>query len=446
MKRSNLLYLEKWFLQKDRKPLVLRGARQVGKTHLVRQFAETRKLDLIEINFEFQPEAMSLFESYDVVKIKNLIKLTYGKSLGLQSVLFLDELQAAPSMFKVLRFLYEVKVDFAIIAAGSLLEFTFSETEMSVPVGRLEYHFLGPVNFKEFLNAKNENDLIAFIESFHAKDIIPPPVHNKISNLFQEYLSIGGMPEVVHSFLNRQDFNDCDRIKNLIINTYEDDFHKYKKRVPWERIRKVFRSIPQQLGNKFKYSKVTTEEKAKSLSQALDLLCMAQVAHKVSHSSAQGLPLGSQIHENYFKILFLDFGLCNTLLGLNTSNLYTSQNLNSLFKGELFEQIVGQHLLFSSQAYMPPELYTWAREKAGSSAEVDFLITCEHQIIPIEVKSGSTGHLKSLLFFLEERSLPLGIRINTEPPSLMTIKQSQLLSLPIYMVTEIRRLCSELLN
>jgi predicted AAA+ superfamily ATPase len=444
MRRENLSYLNKWLKQANRKPLVLRGARQVGKTHLVRDFAKTQDLDLIEINFEFQPESISLFETFDMKVIGQLIKAAYGKTLSEKTLLFFDEIQIRPELFKVLRFFYESKVVFPIVAAGSLLEFALSEKNISVPVGRLEYHFLGPVQFKEYLRAQGKDELVEFIETFRPDDKIPELIHKKLSRHFQDYLSLGGMPEVIQSYLDHQDFNECDRIKGLIVNTYEDDFHKYRDRVPWERIRKVFRSIPQQLGEKFKYSKVTDAERALALSKALDLLCLAQVAHRIYHSHAQGLPLGSQLKENYFKVLFLDFGLSNYILGLKTNQIFSITDLHSTFKGALFEQVVGQHLLFSEEPFRTPELHTWAREKAQSSSELDYLIEVRGNIIPIEVKSGANGHLLSLHNFIKERSLKLGIRFNTEPPDVIDYENYKILSYPVYLATELRRICGSL--
>lgn len=281
MKRQNLTYLSQWLKGKKRKPLVLRGARQVGKTHLVRDFAKENNLELIEINFEFNPESISLFESYNLKKIGDLIKVAFSKSLNSNSLLFFDEIQTTPEVFKVLRFLYESDAEFPIIAAGSLLEFALFKESISVPVGRLEYSFLGPCNFKEFLSALGEKDLVHYISDYLPSEPIPEIIHKKLSDYFQDYLAVGGMPEVIQSYIDQKDLDECDRIKSLIINTYEDDFHKYRERVPWERIRAVFRSVPQQLGEKFKYTKVTQNEKALSLSKALDLLCLAQVSYRV---------------------------------------------------------------------------------------------------------------------------------------------------------------------
>ncbi len=444
MKRNNEAYLNKWLTQKNRKPLVLRGARQVGKTHLIRQFAKNENLDLIEINFEFTPDVTSLFQTFDLVQIKKMIKANYGLDLNSKTLLFFDEIQKQPEIFNVLRFFYENNVPFPIVAAGSLLEFALADKNISVPVGRIEYHFLGPCNFKEFLSAIGQNQLTEYIESYQLTDSVPETIHQKISNYFQEYLAIGGMPEVIQKYIDDSDFDDCDRIKNLIVHTYEDDFHKYRALTPWDRIRSVYRSTPQQASEKFTYAKISKAEKSLPLSRALDLLCLAQVCHRVYHSNAQGLPLAAQIKKNYFKVLFLDFGLSHSMLGINTKSFFSpTTNLNSLFKGSLFEQVVGQQLMSTNHPYIQPEIFTWAREKDQSSAEIDYLMDIKGQIIPIEVKSGSTGHLKSLHIFMNEKKVRLGFRFNIDPPSVFESEKYKIISLPVYMATEIRRLCPD---
>lgn len=440
MKRKNLVYLNAWLKRSKRKPLVLRGARQVGKSFLVRDFAARNNLQLIEINFEFSPDIISLFLSKDIQRIKFLVQTQFGKKLNADSLLFLDEIQVAPEVFSVLRFFYESQVDFPIIAAGSLLEFAMEDKKFSMPVGRLEYHYLGPITFEEFLSGVGEHDVLSFLNSYRLAEEVPIVLHNKIVELFSVYLSLGGMPEVIQTFIEEKDFQNINHLKSSLINTYEDDFHKYKKRIPWERIRKVFRSIPFQLGNKFKYSNVSSEERAQALGDALDLLCQAQVAYKVFHSQANGIPLGSQVREKYFKVLFLDFGLSAFLLGMKS--VVNLSDWNSSFKGALFDQIVGQHLLYLNDPYIKPELCMWAREKAQSSAEIDYLFEQAGTIVPIEVKSGSTGHLRSMHLFLDEKKLAKGVRFNLERPSVFE-GSSQIISLPIYFVEQLKRLLKE---
>lgn len=220
MKRHNDADLKRWLNQGKRKPLVLRGARQVGKTHLIRQFAKNENLDLIEINFDFNPEAISLFNILDLKKIKNLIKANYGKDLNSKTLLFFDEIQKQPEIFNVLRYFYENSADFPIIAAGSLLEFALADKNISIPVGRIEYYFLGPCHFKEFLSVSGQNSLVDYLESYQLTDSVPDIIHQKISNYFQEYLALGGMPEVIQRYIDTADLDDCDRIKSLIVKTY----------------------------------------------------------------------------------------------------------------------------------------------------------------------------------------------------------------------------------
>lgn len=456
MDRKLLLDLNEWLAQPSKKPLIIRGARQVGKSYLVRDFCRKKQLELLEINFEQKPEMGKIFQTNEPLEILKNLEIHFNKEISEKSsLLFLDEIQNSPEVISCLRYFYEQMPSFPIIAAGSLFEFAFIEKEFSVPVGRIEYRYLGPMTFKEYLKGRGEDKLIQFMGEISVNEIqqkkYPFILHEKLIKELRVYFLLGGMPEVLQSYIQNDSLLKCEIIQSSILKTYEDDFHKYRKRMPFERLKLLFQNAPIQIGEKFKYSGVSKTEKAAVLSSALNLLSQSKVIYKLFHSDSSGLPLRAQIKENYFKLLFLDVGLLNQTLGVRHTEIMSGKDLNALVKGALAEQFVGQHLLYRRQAYEEPELFMWAREKAQSSAEVDYVIEVNGQPVPIEVKAGSTGRLKSLQIFLWEKQLDLGLRLNDAPPSYgkfnltlqgQTEHQYRLLSLPLYLVEEAPRLLS----
>jgi len=419
---------------------MLRGARQVGKSYLVREYAQKASLDLLEINLEKDPEAIQFFHKNAIQKTLELLSLQYRKKIDLEkTLLFLDEIQAAPELIPHLRYFFEEKPSLRVIAAGSLLEFTLRDHAFSMPVGRLEYMHLGPMTFEEFLLAAGEKDLKDFIGQHQIGETIPTPLHKRLMDLVRTFSIVGGMPEAVKNYLSGAS-ESCEVSKQNILSTYQDDFSKYRDRVPHERLKKIFMNIPLLIGEKFKYVNVDAHERSKDLSTGLDLLCMARVAHRVYHTSGNGVPLGAEIDQKFFKVLFLDIGLVSSSCGLSLITVEKEPDLNLVNQGRLAEQFIGQHLLYDRPVYETPEIYYWTREKRNSSAEVDYLISLGSEVIPVEVKSGKTGRLRSLHLFLEEKKRPLGIRFNSEPSSLLRENKISLLSLPFYLVGQWRRM------
>lgn len=442
MYRSALEYITKWHRKEHRKPLIIRGARQVGKSYLVREFARRESLSLLEINFEKNPEVAEFFDKRSIKKTCEFLEIQYKTRLEPEkTVLFLDEIQAAPQVIPVLRYFYEEKPELCIIAAGSLLEFVLKDHAFSMPVGRVEYLHLGPMTFEEFLEAGGEAELKKFIGEFHLGETVPLPLHQRLIEQVRIYCVTGGMPEAIKIFLGNS-WEECETVKKNILSTYEDDFSKYRNRIPHSRLRKVFQKMPRLIGEKIKYVNIDPLERAKDLSLALDLLCMARVGHRVYHSSSNGVPLGAEINQKFFKLLFLDVGLISSVCGLNLLDFEKTKDLNFVNGGNLAEQFVGQHLLYDLPLYQTPELYYWAREKKNASAEIDYVVAAGSQVIPVEVKSGKTGSLRSLHLFLKEKGLSLGIRFHSEPPTVLREGDYVLISLPFYLVGQWRRLGS----
>ena len=450
MLRFALEYLKTWKSKPSRKPIVIRGARQVGKTYLVRLFAKEYFDQMVEINFERDPETALLFTSKDPRKIVQLLELQYN--IPIQpgaTLLFLDEIQAAPEILVSLRYFYEELKELHVIAAGSLLEFILKEPVFSMPVGRIEYMHLGPMQLEEFLLAAGKDKLVTFLNEFSLGDNMPKPLHRQLMDLLRIFLVTGGMPQAVAVYLNSNSWQECESIKHSLLATFQDDFNKYGKMVRHQRLQLLFKKIPLLAGSKFKYVNVDRNEKSSDLAKALNLLFHARIAYPVYHSSCSGVSLGATIHPKKFKVLFLDIGLMSTATGLNLLDYEKAEDVMKVNAGAICEQYIGQHLLFSQQPYCEPELYYWVREKKNSSAEVDYVISEDTLIVPIEVKAGKSGTLKSLHLFLSEKHRSFGIRFNSDTPSVFESQTAlagrpnipyRLLSLPLYMVGQVRRL------
>ena len=340
MHRSALDYLVEWKIRVRRKPLVIRGARQVGKSYLVSAFAEKNFSDYIEINFEKDHEIISLFSGTPEQIIK-LLELRFNKTIDIENtLLFLDEIQAAPEVFAKLRYFYEDLPDLHIIAAGSLLEFILEEHTFSMPVGRIEYLHLGPMTFEEFLTANGKTMLAECIQNYSLSEELPDSVHSDLVTLFKTYLIIGGMPEAVQVYVETGSFYESEIVKESILGTYEDDFNKYASRVNHLLILNLFKKLPMIVGKKFKYVTIDRNERAQNIAKALHMLELAKITYRVKHSACNGVPLGSQVNEKKFKLIFLDVGLMAGACGLNMIDIEHVDDLMMINSGSLCEQFV----------------------------------------------------------------------------------------------------------
>jgi predicted AAA+ superfamily ATPase len=449
LKRSALQYLKKWKDKKTRKPLIIRGARQVGKSSLVRIFAKEAKLDLLEINLELGDDYHDCFTSKNPNQIITLLELkTARKIIPGKTTLFLDEIQAASEILASLRYFYELIPELHVIAAGSLLEFILEEHTFSMPVGRIEYLHLGPMTFKEFLDGIGREQLREFIEQFIIYDEIPLVIHSELMKMFRIYCAVGGMPEAVQEYQNSGSMLEVDTIKQSILLTCRDDFNKYGRRFKHTRLQKVFQKLPMQVGQKLKYVNLDRNEKSSDLKKALHLLALARIYTPVFHTAANGVPLRAEINEKKQKPLFLDVGLLTAASGMNYADIASLDEVNLVNSGSTCEQFIGQHLLYARPYYQEPELFYWCREKRQASSEVDYVLSYGSRVFPVEVKAGKTGTLKSLQVFIREKGLGAGVRFNADLPSLHDAGFSlpgvqgyfSLLSLPLYMVEELPRI------
>lgn len=450
MHRTALSFLEKWIVSENRKPLVLRGARQVGKTWLVRHFASIQGKKLIEINLEKHPKLAATFSSNEPAVILQRLRADFETSIDPSNcILFIDEIQAAPELFPKLRWFAEDMPELPVVAAGSLLEFVLGKQEFSMPVGRISYMYLEPLSFEEYLLAQKREELLAQIKEFTWENGISDFTHEKLLSIFKEYIIIGGMPAAVQAWNSTHSFSDVGQVHNDILHTYRDDFGKYSGRIDPQRLQEVLTAVPRCLGEKFVYSSVNPNERIPIIKNALELLCQAKVCHQISASSANGVPLAAELLKGYLKVIMLDVGLSSAELGLSLRELESIEELDLINKVGIAEQVVGQLLRTVFPLYQEPALYYWLNTEKSSSAEVDYVIQHGSKVTPIEVKAGKSGKLKSLHVFVRLKELTTAVRINSSPPQRSTVRLKdtqghpvgyELRSLPFYLIGELHRL------
>lgn len=403
-----------WVKKDDRKPLLLRGARQVGKSSSIRELGKNFET-FIEVNFEKDAAVHSFFDG-DLIPQEICAKIavhfrkqiTAGKTL-----LFLDEIQACPRAISALRFFYENYPELHVVAAGSLLEFALQELP-SFGVGRIDSMFMYPFSFAEFAAACGEEMLWYEVCKSSPEKPLFPAFHEKMSELLKQFLVLGGMPAVAAKYVESQDILACQKTLDSLINSLKTDFTKYKKRVPELQISTVFNMVTEQAGKNFTYSGSGQDFSRYQIKQALELLKMAGLVIPVFHTSANGLPLGAKINPAKQKMLMIDTGILQRLLNLPLSDILFRNDLSFVNKGSIAEMYVGLEFLKNASCYTQQQLYYWRREAKSSQAEVDYLIQKNGKIVAIEVKSGSSGKMQSMWIFLNEKKAEYGIRTSLE--------------------------------
>lgn len=455
MDRDSGQYLSTWIRSQRRKPLVLRGARQVGKSTLVKLFTDQQKLVLNQINLERHLDLESVFATLDIGVIRSELEALVGRSITKPgSLLFLDEIQATPSALPALRYLYEDLPEIPVIAAGSLLEFTLADHTYSMPVGRIEYHHLGPMTFREFLMAV-EPDLCGYLDQLDFDHPLPGLAHQKLLSRQRQFLFVGGMPEAVLAYKEEASLEEAALVHRRIVSTYEDDFAKYARRNELMRLQRIFRMIPQQVGQKIKYVNFSREDRSRDIKSAIDLLVKARVCIRLDASHCSGVPLNADINPNVYKLIYLDVGLMNHVNGLNWPNLSRMDDVRLVNEGAVAEQFIGQHLAYSGRGMNPPEPVYWLREGRKANAEIDFVVSNGPDIFPVEVKSGRSGTLRSLHQFIATGKSSTAVRFDTNPAIRQNVAHQvpvagasqevkfELLSLPLYAVGELERLLDQ---
>lgn len=403
MKRFIYQYLKNWMKSERRKPLLLRGARQVGKTHAARKLGESFT-HFVEVNFEYQPQLCQIFKKdLDPHRITKELSLATGQVIKPGStLLFLDEIQEEPLILTSLRYFYENMPELHVIATGSLLDFVINST--GIPVGRVSSLYMYPLSFLEYLHATEYELLGKEIIAHPIDKEMPTNVHQKLLSLVGEYHAIGGMPEAVKCWKETKDPYAVFQVHHEIIDTYRQDFHKYSKEHQLKYVKLLFNQIPRIMGKKFMYKDIEGDYRKRELAPSFDLLDTARVLHKVVQSDANGLPIGAEANPHQFKVIFIDVGIAQSILGLNLKSWFLDPNREFVNKGYITEAFVGQEILAYSDPTMQTELYYWHRAAKNSQAEVDYLLQLEENLVPIEVKSGKGTSLKSLRYFLENKN------------------------------------------
>lgn len=444
MKRDIEKVLNKWKDEKRRYPLLLRGARQVGKSYSIKKFATENFENLVEINFEQYPKYKACFDTLNPVKIIESISVLSNSSIiSGKTLLFLDEIQECPNAIISLRYFYEQFPQLHVIGAGSLLEFALSQEDFKMPVGRIQYIFLKPLSFLEFLDAIGEEKIRNIIENLSQNNLPSKVIHEHIMSFIKLYSVVGGMPAVVYEYINSKNLKQCLNVQTIIIQTYRDDFGKYASRVKYKYLQTLFYGVPKMVGRKFKYSNIDRDMQARDLKEALILLEKAGVIFKVKHTDGNGIPLEAEVKENIFKTVFLDIGLMQNICGLNSEIFLTSnEDFIKINEGAVAEQFVAQELLNYQDYYIQPSLYYWVREAKNSNAEVDYVIPCCSKPLPVEVKSGKTGALRSMHLFLKKANLSVGIKISQLPFD----DSLPIVSIPFYAIKKIPELISSLIS
>lgn len=409
MKRDIFQILLDWKVASNRKPILMRGARQVGKSWLVKELGKTFP-SYVEVNFEKNPEIGDLFQGdLEPRSLSRNLADYLGKEINPgQSLLFFDEIQNCPRAITALRYFYEELPELHVIAAGSLLEFELRN--ISIPVGRIHFIQVYPLSFAEFLEAEGNGRMRnLLLENRYTP--LQKPFHEKLLAEVKTYCITGGMPEVVQNHVNGAGLEKCLEIQTDMLHTLRSDFHKYARESQLKYLEQVFNSIPLQLGGKFKYSSISQDTRSKFYREALTLLEMAGLAYKVYHTSANGIPLGSEMNPDKFKVLLFDIGLAQRLMKLDYKSLLLKTDLLGVHHGTMAELFVGLELIAYTDFRQNPSLFYWHREAKSSNAEVDYVISSNEKIIPVEVKGGTTGRMKSLRLFMEQKKSGTGVRV-----------------------------------
>jgi predicted AAA+ superfamily ATPase len=435
--RDIIFKLEEWRKKSNRKPLIIRGARQVGKTTVVKQFGADFE-QFIYLNLEL-PEDRKPFE--DFTNFDNLLQsLFFFKNQSLtkknNTLIFIDEIQELPQALQQLRYFYEEAPDLAVIAAGSLLESLFNP-DISFPVGRVEYLVIHPVSFPEFLSAIGETAALEQLKKVplagFAKD--------KLMQLFQRYCLLGGMPEVIEQYVVTKDVSSLNAVYESLLISYMDDVEKYASNASQVNyIRHAMRASFAETGKRIKFQGFgKSSYKSREMGEALRTLEKALLLHLIFPQTSTVLPLQPDLNKSP-RLQVLDTGMLNYFVGVQ-KEIIGSQDLSSVYQGTMIEHMVGQELLAAQYSALHG-LQFWVREKNSSSSEVDYLQEFNSQLIPIEVKSGATGTLRSMHQFMDLAPHQLAIRFYAGDLEIVTIttpekKEYYLLSLPYFLVSQI---------
>lgn len=394
MKRWAEKQLLAWKTSARRKPLIVRGARQVGKTWLVENVLAGQFEKFIKIDLEKRRDLHVHFAgSLEPRTILSYLELAVGRIIPGKTLLFFDEIQACPRAIMALRYFYEQMPELHVAAAGSMLEFAFDK--ISIPVGRVQYLHLHPMTFYEYLLAMDKEPMAQYVLISPAG--VDKTIQQMILNELRTYFFVGGMPECIKTYQTTGSMIETFQVQSEILDSYQDDFFKYMPRIDPICLDAVFLNVAKSIGEQLKYTRLNEGHSGQTNRKAFDLLTRAKVIHKIQACNPSGLPLGATANPKKFKASFLDIGLLQRLCQVPVELELQQENLLAMYRGKLAEQFIAQELI----AWHDSNLFYWSRDARGSNAEVDYLMVCNGKIYPIEVKSGPGGSLKSLHLMLE---------------------------------------------
>jgi len=424
MKRLAEKQVLEWKESSRRKPLIIRGARQVGKTWLVENFLAKQFERFVKIDLEKRRDLHPHFDgNLDPITLLSYLELEAGRIIPGKTLLFFDEIQACPRVIMALRYLYEQMPQLHVIAAGSLLEFAFGE--ISIPVGRVQYLHMHPMTFYEYLLAMGKEPTAEYVLKSPAD--VAPEIQKKILNELRSYFFVGGMPECIKVYRDSGSMIEAFKVQSEILDSYRDDFSKYKPTIDITCLDAVFLNVAKSIGEQLKYTRLNAGHSSQMNHKAFDLLVKARIIHKIPACDPSGLPLGATANQKKFKAILLDIGLLQRICQVPVELEWKQENLLTMYRGKLAEQFVAQELLAKSGS----ELFYWARDARGSSAEVDYLTVRNGTIYPVEVKSGASGSLKSLHLMLEKYSnCPQGIVLYSG--AYTELPEKKLVFMPLY--------------
>lgn len=443
--------LLEWKNSSSLKPLLLRGARQVGKSWAVKHLGESFTYYL-EVNFEKRPDIKDVFERvHEVHDLANNLSLLYNVPVVAgQTLLFLDEVQDCPAAIKSLWAFKEDFPELHVVAAGSLLEFALQDLP-SFGVGRIRSLFVYPFSFDEFLVAEGKSSWLEAKQQADNEKPLLMPLHNDIVQHYRTFLMVGGMPASVAAWVTTHDYRNCQTELDDIQLTYYDDFKKYAKKVDPTLLRNTLQSVILQIGNKFTYSKVDGSYRAEEVKKALKLLSDAGIVKRVSHTAANGLPLGAEVNEKFRKYIYLDSALLLRILDMDLggarqlTDLIVAGTAEDLVnKGGLAEMVLGWELIKYNNPRSQHDLYYWENTADGTRSEVDYIIARDMKVLPIECKSGTSGKMKSLHLFMHNKHLTDAVRCSLENFALLescdkkaddTVRRIQIL--PLYAISNL---------
>ena len=442
--RKIIHHLAEWKNKKGRKPLILRGARQVGKTSAVLIFGKKYFKNLIYLNLEniehlrLFREEVSLDDFEKIIQIKFHQKIVSDKTL-----IFIDEIQNSPSLIKLLRFFYEQRPNIHVIAAGSLFQAKIEREGFSLPVGRIEYAFVYPLDFFEYLEAQEETELLNFLTSISLEDKIPEAIHQEALRHFYEYTMIGGMPEVVKAYIENKNIDSLKSIYSSLFTSYSEDVYKYSSSANAKYLSYVIEQAPLFAGTTFTYDKFGgSNYRSREVSAAFGTLEKVMLVYQVQATKSREVPLIQQ-SKRPKKLLFLDVGLVNHRMDVQ-EEFISLKDLNDFYRDRIAEQVVGQNILTQFIDHIPVILY-WAKGKQEGTAEVDFCLQVKGTIIGVEVKAGGSGRLKSLFSFADAIKKHELMRIYSGHLRKEKVKIGgktyKLTSIPFYLIPRILSAC-----